>query len=168
MALRATAIGRARSLCSFFRATNHGAATARRRAVLEVATERRGAVRGANLARLALGLYSASQPRRVPKIRRASLGRHLGHVVKHTGPTAVVRAPRWYTAQSSAGTELLQKLMPDRRSAFRSLLEPKAREMSLLSAQEAVFRGFRACGLRLTIDDALRPVRGAPCCILTD
>ena len=144
-------------------ATNDGAATERRTTVLEVATERRGAVRGANLARLALGLYSASQPRQAPKIRRASLGRHLGHVVKTTRPAAFVRAPRWYTAQSSAGTELLQKLMPDRRSAFRSL-EPRARKMSLLSAQKAVFRGFRACGLCLTIDDALRPMRGAPCC----
>ena len=151
MALRATAIGRARSLCSFFTATNHGAATARRRAVLEVATERRGAVRGANLARLALGLYSVPQPRQAPKIRRASLGQHHGHVVKNTGASRLVRAPRWYTAQSSAGTELLQKLMPDRRSAFRSL-EPRARKMSLLSAQKAVFRDFRACGLCLTIE----------------
>ena len=65
-----------------------------------------------------------------------------------------------------SGTELLQKLMPDRRSAFRSL-EPRARKMSLLSAQKAVFRGFRACGLCLTIDDALRPMRGAHCSILT-
>ena len=115
-----------------------------------MATERRGAVRGANLARLALGLYSVPQPRQAPKIRRASLGQHHGHVVKNTGASRLVRAPRWYTAQSSAGTELLQKLMPDRRSAFRCLLEPKARERSLLSAQEAVFRGFRACGLWLT------------------
>merc|ERR1719331_1766319 len=98
LALRPTAIGRARSLCSFFRATNHGAATVRRRAVLEVATERQGAVRVANLARLALGLYSASQRRRALKIRRASLGQHRGHVVNHRGQQLFVRAPGWYSS----------------------------------------------------------------------
>ena len=56
------------------------------------------------MARLALGLYSASQPRQAPKFRRASLGQHLGHVVKTQGPAAFVRAPRWYSSGASAQT----------------------------------------------------------------